>query len=133
MRTSSIYLTVIFLFAGLIGCGSSQTLSVTSIQLGRSLNADSTVAKFTTSFVPADTVYVSIVTAGVGSATLSVRWTFEGRVVDEPTKKVYYRDVAATEFHLQRAGALPPGAYVVEAFLDGKSVGTRPFQVAKPD
>jgi hypothetical protein len=46
---------------------------------------------------------------------------------------VSYQDIAATEFHLKTAGPLPPGDYNVEAFLDDKSAGTRPFQIAKPD
>jgi hypothetical protein len=97
------------------------------------LNGDSTVGKFTTSFAPGDTVYVSVVTTGVGSATIGVRWTFAGRVLDEPKKKVSYTDVAATEFHLQTAATLPPGDSTVEVFFDGQSVGTRPFRVAKQD
>lgn len=133
MPKFNVHLPVIVLFAGLVGCGSSEPLRFSAIQLGRSLNADSTVGKFTTSFAPGDTVYVSVVTTGVGSATIGVRWTFAGRVLDEPKKKVSYTDVAATEFHLQTAATLPPGDYTVEVFFDGQSVGTRPFRVAKQD
>jgi hypothetical protein len=123
----------ILLLASLAGCGSGEPLRVTTIQLGRSLNADNTVAAFTTRFAPNDTVYVSVVTAGAGSATVGVRWTYYGHVVDEPKRKVSYQDIAATEFHLKTAAALPPGEYSVEAFLDGKSAGARPFKVAKQD
>ena len=125
--------SVLFLVFGLAGCGSGEPLKVTTIQLGRSVNADSTVAAFTTRFSPRDTVYVSVVTAGAGSATIGVRWTYYGHVVDEPKRKVSYQDVAATEFHLKTAAALPPGDYSVEAFLDGQPAGTRPFQVTKQD
>jgi hypothetical protein len=55
---------------------------------------------------------------------------YGGRVVGEPKKQVSYRDEAATEFHLQSAGGFPVGDYTVEAFLDGKSVGTKTFRVA---
>jgi hypothetical protein len=130
MRTLNV-LPVLVLFAFFAGCGSGQTLRVTSIQLGRSLNADSTVANHTTTFGPADTVYVSVLTAGAGSATISVRWTYAGRVLDEPKKRVSYKDVAATEFRLQSAAGFPPGDYAVEVFFDGQSVGTRPFRVEK--
>jgi hypothetical protein len=58
-----------------------------------------------------------------------VRWTYSGRVMGEPTKSVSYTDDAATEFHLQSAGGFPVGDYNVEAFLDGQSVGSRPFRV----
>ena len=74
-----------------------------------------------------------MVTAGAGSGTIGVSWTYYGHVVDEPKRKVSYQDIAATEFHLKTAAALPPGDYSVEAFLDEKSAGTRPFKVAKPD
>jgi hypothetical protein len=115
------------------GCGSPDTLQFSAIQLGRSLNSDNTVGNFTTTFKPGETVYVAVVTTGSGSAEIGVRWMFSGRVVDEPKKKVSYKDVAATEFHLQTASALPPGDYSVEVFMDGQSVGTRPFKVEKKE
>jgi hypothetical protein len=124
---------VLLAVAGLSGCGSGDPLHVTTLQLGKSVNADSTVAAFTTRFAPSDTVYFSVVTAGAGSGTIGVKWTYYGHVVDEPTRKVSYRDIAATEFHLKTAATLPPGDYVVEAFLDAKSAGARPFKVVKPD
>jgi hypothetical protein len=103
------------------------TLSVSTIQLGRSLNADQTVANHTTVFAPSDTVYVSVHTTGAGSGTLSVRWSYAGRVVGEPKKEIKSR--GATEFHLQNAGGFPLGEYSVEVFLDGVSGGTRTFRV----
>lgn len=125
MRQFKIHLPAMILFVCLIGCGSN--LRVTTIQLGRSLNADHTVANHTTTFSPDQTVYVSVLTAGTGTGTIQVRWTYAGRVVGEPTKQV--RGAAATEFHLQNAGGFPPGDYSVEAFLDGQPVGTRSFRV----
>jgi hypothetical protein len=121
---------LVVLLACLAGCGPD--LRVTSIQLGRSLNADDTVATHTTTFEPTDTVYVSILTAGNGSGTIGVRWTYAGRVMGEPTKKVSYRGAKATEFHLQSAGGFPSGEYSVEAFLNGQSVESRTFHVNKP-
>ena len=126
-------LAVLLALAGLAGCGFGDPLHVTTLQLGKSLNADSTVASFTTRFAPSDTVYLSVVTAGAGSGTIGVKWTYYGHVVDQPKRKVSYQDIAATEFHLKTAVALPPGDYVAEAFLDDKPVGSRPFKVAKPD
>jgi hypothetical protein len=131
MRPRNVRLPLIVLFAFLAGCGSGNTLRVTSIQLGRSLNADSTVASHTTTFKPGETIYVSVLTTGAGSGTIRVRWMYEGRVVDEPQKQVSYNDVAATEFRLQSVAGFPPGDYTVEAFLDGQSVGVRQFRVEK--
>ena len=107
------------------GCGSD--LAVSTIQLGRSLNNDRSVASHTTRFTPHETVYVSVLTTGAGKGLIKVRWTYAGRVMGEPTKDV--RGASATEFHLQSAGGLPPGDYAVEAFLDGISAGTRDFRV----
>lgn len=109
-------------------CG-SRPLSITGIQLGRSLNPDHSVAEFATVFGPNDTVYISVLTAGGGSGTIGVRWTYGGRVIGEPSKRVAGQDVAATDFPLQSTGGFPPGAYQAEILLDGKSVGTRTFRV----
>jgi len=109
------------------GCGSG--LRVTAIQLGKSLNTDGSVANHTTIFSRSDTVYLSVETAGVGSGTMSTRWMYGNLVLSEPKKKVSYRDVAITEFHLQSADGFPPGEYTVEAFLDGQSIGKRSFRV----
>jgi hypothetical protein len=121
----------VLLLACTLACG-GRGLEVTGIQLGRSINTDGTVANHTTRFDPTDHIYVSIQTSGVGSATLGVKWIYAGRVLGEPTKQVSYRDVAATEFHLQSADGFPPGDYKVEAFLDGKPIGTREFKVERP-
>jgi hypothetical protein len=128
MRKLIVRLPAIVLFVCLVGCR-SEALRVTSIQLGRSLNADGTVARHTTDFAPNDTVYVSVQTTGVGSRTIGVRWMYSGRVMGEPKKQVSYRDDAATEFHLQSISGFPPGDYTVEVFLDDQSVGTRTFRV----
>ena len=112
-----------------IGCGSGTPLQVTNIQLGRSLNPDRTVAKHTALFKPGDTVYVSVLTAERGSGTIGVRWTYGGRVVDQPEKEVSYRNAAATEFRLQAPGAFPEGDYAVEVFVNGESVGRRAFRI----
>jgi hypothetical protein len=129
MRTFNIRLPIMILFACLSGCGSGQPLHVTSIQLGRSLNADGTVSSFTTTFAPGDTVYISVATAGVGDGTISVRWMYGGRVIDEPKKQVSYRIVASTDFRLLSAAGFPPGDYTAEVFLNGQSAGIRPFRV----
>lgn len=129
MRTLTILFTVVVLFGCVAGCGSPQTLRVTAIQLGRSLNADNTVADSVATFRSRDTVYVSVLTTGSGSATISVRWTYGGQVLDEPKKQVSYRDFAATDFSLKSVAGFPPGQYTVEVFFNGQSAGTRNFHV----
>ena len=115
----------------LAACGSGQPLHVASIQLGRAVNADHTVSSFTTTFTPDESVYLSVLTTGVGSGTISVRWTYAGRVIDEPKKDVSYRIDAATDFRLQSAGGFPEGEYTADVFLNGQPAGTRTFKVEK--
>jgi hypothetical protein len=122
---------LLVLAACLAGCSAGPELAVTSIQLGRALNADGTVGNFAATFAPGETVYVSLLTAGAGDATLSVRWLYAGQVVGEAKKQVSFKDVAATEFHLQSATGFPPGHYTVEAFMNGKPLETRRFTVEK--
>jgi hypothetical protein len=113
----------------LVFTGCASDLRVSTIQLGRSINTDNTVANHTTTFGPHDTVYVSVQMAGSGSATLGVRWTYMGRVVGEPKKQVSFRGGGATEFHLQNAGGFPPGEYTVEVLLNDQPAGSRDFRV----
>ena len=111
------------------GCGPSGPLEVTTIQLGRSLNSDNSVAAFTTAFKPDETLYVAVLTGAPGSGTVTARWTYAGQLVSEEIKEVSYRDQAATEFHIQTSGGFPEGNYAVEILLDGESVGRRAFRV----
>ena len=131
MRLLHRRLCLLVLAACVGGCRSGPPLTVTSVQLGRSLNSDNTVGSFATTFAPTDTVYVSVLTSGAGDATFSARWMYEGRIVGEPKKQVSFSDVAATEFHLQSANGFPPGHYTVEVFKDGQSVETRKFNIEK--
>jgi hypothetical protein len=127
-RRLTLYLTTAFLCTCLAAC-ESRPLQIASIQLGRSLNPDRSVAKFTTVFAPDDTIYLSVLTTGGGSGTLSVRWMYGEKVLGEPKKRVADQDLAATDFPLQSAAGFPPGEYSVEVFLEGKSVGTKTFRV----
>jgi hypothetical protein len=132
MRNLDVRLTLMILFVWLAGCGSGQPLRVTTIQLGRSLNPDNTVASFTTVFTPTETVYLSTVTTGVGSGRLGVRWTYNGQVIGNPEKQVATRTDVVTEFHLQSPGGFPPGEYTAEILLNGQPAGTRTFRVETP-
>lgn len=112
---------------------SQEPLKFNTIQLGRGLNADKTVSGFTTRFKPTDTIYAAVVTDGAGSGKVKARWLYAGRVVSEPEKDVTYQGPASTEFHLQNTNGFPPGEYSVELFLDGTSVGSKPFRVETGD
>ena len=122
-------ITAAVLSVACAGCLSSETLEFDTVQLGRSLNPDNTIANHATTFSPKDTIYVSVLTSSIGAGTIAVRWTFEGRVVGEPSKQVRYKGAGVTEFSLTNAGDFPAGNYKVEVFIDGQPVGDRAFRV----
>ena len=115
-----------------VACG-SEPLQLNAIQLGRGLNPDNTVTGSTTRFKPTDTIYAAVLTSNPGSGTVKARWLYAGRVIEEPERKVTYKGPASTEFHIQNSAGFPTGDYRVELFLDGKSVGARPFRVETGD
>jgi hypothetical protein len=119
---------LVLLFVG--GCSRSP-LEVATIQVGRSLNRDNSVATITNRFKPGDTIYASVITEGPGAGELAVKWLSGGRVLTEEKRSVRYTDRAATEFHMDFAGGLPPGQYRVELFLDGQPIGARDVTVEK--
>jgi hypothetical protein len=111
------------------GCLSGQKLEFDTLQLGRSLNPDNTIASHATTFSPKDTIYVSVLTSSIGAGTIAVRWTYEGRVVGEPSKQVRYKGPGVTQFSLTNARGFPAGNYKVEVFIDAQPVGDRAFRV----
>ncbi|HEX9725103.1 MAG TPA: hypothetical protein VGC53_12560 [Vicinamibacteria bacterium] len=127
----------LLLAVALFGCSASKPavqagVTVTDIDVGRSVTADKTIAEKTDSFRPADTFYVSVKTDGSGpSATLTARWTYQdGQVVDESKQDIASSGIAAvTEFHLSKPDGWPAGGYKVEVLLNGTSAGTRDFKV----
>lgn len=110
-------------------CGPTEPLQVGTIQLGRSLNPDNSVAEHATTFRRNDTVYAAVLTTAAGKGTIKVRWTYGGQVIDEPQKDVSYREAASTSFNLVNSGGFPPGNYAVEVFVNGTSAGSRNFNV----
>jgi hypothetical protein len=122
-------LLLVVLVATAVACGPSGPLEVTTIQTGRSLNSDDSVATHTTRFRPTDTLYVAVLTADRGAGTLEARWSYGGRVIHETTKDVSYYGPAATAFRFQAGDNFPAGEYSVEIRLDGEPVGTRQIRV----
>lgn len=113
----------------LAACGPSQPLEVSSLQMGKAINPDKTVAAFTSQFAPTDTIYLVVLNSKPGKGTLAVKWMLGTRVVSEDSRQVSYTDAAATEFHLQNAVGFPDGSYRVEVLLDGKPVGSRTYSI----
>ena len=119
----------LLLSIGVIACGPSEPLNVVTIQTGTSLNTDHSVGRHTGTFRPKDTMYVSVLSAGRGAGTITVKWSFAGRVIHQAARKVSYNDQAATDFRLQPGDELPLGDYRIEVLVDGKSIETRRVKV----
>ena len=79
----------------LVGC--SQPIEVGTIQIGRSLNVDQSVASQTTTFKPNETVYVSALNGARGEGTIGVRWYMGSQLLSEREKRVSFKGAGATE------------------------------------
>jgi hypothetical protein len=111
----------------LVGC--SQPLTVETIQIGRSLNEDQSIASQATTFKPNETIYVSALNSARGDGTVKVRWYMGTQLLSEREKQVKFQGAGATEFNISSATGFPVGDYRVEVFVDGQPVGTRNFDV----
>lgn len=110
--------------------GGTNAVSVTDIDLGRSLKPDMTIGDKTNSFHATDVVYVTVASKGTGPATLKARWIFEdSQVVAEDNQEISPTGPARTEFHLSKPTGLASGRYKVEILLNGTPVGTETFEV----
>ena len=110
-------------------CGPSEPLNVVGIQTGKSLNSDHSIGRHAASFRPDDPMYVSVLSNGRGKGTITVKWTFAGRVLQTLTKKVSYNGQAATDFRFVAADGFPVGDYTIEVIVDGKTIETRRVKV----
>jgi hypothetical protein len=116
------------LAAWAVGCGG--TLKVSGIQTGKSLNSDNSIGTLATSFKPGDTIYVSVLTDGYGSGSIGVKFSYLGRVISEPERKVTYKGAAATEFHIAYSGGgFPAGEYDIDVTFNGAPAGMRKVRV----
>lgn len=106
-------------------------VTVTTVELGNQIGADKRVTHQGTSFAPKDTIYATVVTNGSApSATLTAKWTYQdGQVVNESTQTIAPTGPAATEFHISKPDGWPTGTYKVEVSLNGRSTGTKEFEV----
>ena len=106
-------------------------VTVTTVELGNQIGADKRVTQQITSFAPKDTIYATVVTNGSApSATLTAKWTYQdGQVVNESTQTIAPTGPAATEFHISKPDGWPAGTYKVEVSLNGRSTGTKEFEV----
>jgi hypothetical protein len=107
-------------------------LSVTDVQVGKSIGSDKKVTSPGTSFGVRDTVYASVTTNGASSGgKLTAKWTYNGpTVINESSQTVNSTGgESVTEFHITKRTAWPKGSYRVEVSLDGAPARTVDFEI----
>ena len=105
-------------------------VSVASIDLGNAVGVDQKVTTATTSFTPMDPIYAAVSTSGNGTATISVKWTYQdGQTVKEDSKSIAPTGPATTSFQISKPDGWPAGNYKVEISLNGQPAGSKDFSV----
>ena len=106
-------------------------VSVTAVDLGRSIGGDYRITEKMDSFTPKDVIYTSVITSGASpSAVLKATWTFQdGQVVDTTERTIAPTGETATEFHITKPDGFPIGKYTLDVYLDGNKVQTKTFEV----
>jgi len=110
-------------------------VAVAAVTLGKEIDADKRVVAPMEAFAPADTVYASVETTGVGPAKLRALWSFvkgeKTAQVDETTIEMEATGPAVNEFHVSKPSGWPTGDYKVEIFLGDETepAQTRTFTV----
>ena len=115
--------------------GAAGILHIASIEIGRSVNRDSTMHDATMRFIPTDDVWASVIVEGTAPrATLQARWlTDGGGVLEQSSQEITPTGRTVVAFHAAaRPGGWPLGRYKLELLLDGVVGGTQPFEIRKP-
>ncbi|MEP7098351.1 MAG: hypothetical protein ABI748_11865 [Dokdonella sp.] len=110
---------------------SKSAVSIARIDLGTSVGADLTVGKSIATFVPADTIYAAVTTAGIApSAKLDVRWLFEdGSVLKQSSQTLTPTGPTITDFNIANPEGWPAGRYKFEVSIDGVPAGVIEYRV----
>jgi hypothetical protein len=109
-------------------------VAVSAVTLGKAVGGDKKVSAATETFAPKDTIYASVDTTGSGTAKLVAKWTYttkDGKTVavKEDSATITPTGPATSEFHISKPDGWPVGTYQVEISADGKSAGSKTFQV----
>jgi hypothetical protein len=106
-------------------------VSITDVDLGRSVGSDNRVIDKVDTFAPKDVIYATVITKGASpSSVIKATWTFEdGQVVDTSERTIAPNGEEATEFHIAKPDGFPAGKYKVEVYLDGNQVHSKSFEV----
>lgn len=110
-------------------------VAVAKVTLSKAVDAEKKATAPAAAFAPADTIYAVVETTGTGKASLKAVWTYhkgdKSAQVSEVVQEIDAKGPASTEFHISKPDGWPVGDYQVEIFLDGTSVNSQKFNVAK--
>jgi hypothetical protein len=108
----------------------AQPVTVTALNVGKSVGPDKRVTSEVTQFGRTDTIYASVQTSGTGTAMVRAHWTFEdGQTVSDTTHTITAGGMEATEFHISKPDGWPTGRYKVEVSVNGTVVQSKEFTV----
>ena len=107
------------------------SVTVTSVTLGNTIDANKNVTMPSDSFGSKDTIHASVATNGSSANTaISAKWTYQdGQVVSESTQTIAPTGPTVTEFNIAKAEGWPLGKYRIEISIDGAVVDTKWFTV----
>lgn len=100
------------------------TLSVISVDMGRSAGADKKITQETDTFSASDTIYASVNTSGtVPDGAITGRWTFpDSSDIEQQAEPVRTDSDADLLFFLTKPEGLPTGKYTFRVIVNGREV-----------
>lgn len=105
-------------------------VTVGSVELGSTVDANNKILASGTSFAPKDSIYASVDTSGSGNAMLAAKWTYQdGQIVHEDSKALSAMGPETTAFMISKPDGFPAGNYKVEISLNGNQVASKDFSV----
>jgi hypothetical protein len=118
-----------------VGCsnkarGGETIVSISGIDIGRSVKSDGTVDDHTTTFKPSDVVHLVMAVKGNGSGTLTAHWYYgDNREIATNSREVGPDKARIVGFQLSNGRGLATGDYHVDITLNGVNQGTQKFSV----
>lgn len=110
----------------------SGELRVSGVMIGRRLGPGNRITEPTFEFAPADTVHLSVATAGAGEeGALTAAWRSQSGEILQQSSAPVGSVAENAAFSLSRPKGLKPGTYKVVLFLGADSVDTKVFVVRK--
>ncbi|TPG06423.1 hypothetical protein EAH75_17415 [Rhodanobacter glycinis] len=105
-------------------------VTLSSVELGSTVDASNKILASGTSFAPKDTIYASVDTSGSGNATLAAKWSYQdGQIVHEDSKTLNATGPETTAFMISKPSGFPAGNYKVDISLNGSQVASKDFTV----